>query len=173
MRATNMQILAVTILSLANVWLFWMETRWLMYYPPVVKVIPGASLYGGIVPVLEIPGAIVLIVAGYFLAYRSTFALWRYRFVSYRTEILTNAMIINSMLLVTLTGLGIAEWLSFYHSLPIDLFVVVGVGVAAAIVSFYVEKQRRWPRPLPFSDFERVGPMRSGWRKYIERREGW
>ncbi len=173
MRTTNMQIFAVTVLSLANVWLFWMETRWLMYYPPVVKVIPGASLYGGIVPVLEVPGAIVLIVAGYFLAYRSTFALWRYRFVHYRTEMLTNAMIINSILLVTLTGLGIAEWLNFYHSLPIDLFAVVGVGLAAASVSIYIEKQPRWPRPLPFADFERVGSIRTGWRKYIERREGW
>ncbi len=173
MRATHMQILAVTVLSLANIWLFWMETRWLMYYPPVVKMVPGASLYGGIVPVLEVPGAIVLIVSGYFLAYRSTFALWGHRFSHYRTQILTNAMIINSLLLVALTGLGIAEWLNFYHLLPIDLFVVVGVGAAAALVSLYIEKQPGWPRPLPLSDFERVGKSKTGWRRYIERREGW
>ena len=173
MRTTNAQMLAVTVLSLVNVWLFWWEARLLMYSQSVSGVIPGAGLYRGIEPVLEIPAAIVLLVAGYLLAYRSTFALWHHRSGSYRNHLLLNAMVINSILLVILTGLGIAEWLTFYNLLPVDLIVVVGIGGVAALASFYIEKQPRWPRPLPHSDFERVGPARSAWRRYIQRREGW
>ena len=112
MRTTNAQMLAVTVLSLVNVWLFWWETRLLMYSQSVSSVIPGAGPYRGLEPVLEIPGAIVLLVAGYLLAYRSTFALWQHRSGSYRNHLLSNAMVINSILLVILTGLGIAEWLT-------------------------------------------------------------
>jgi len=173
MRATNAQMLAVTVLSLVNVWLFWWEARLLMYSQSVSKIVPGAGPYRGIEPVLEIPAAIVLLVAGYLLAYRSTFALWQQRSGNYRNEILLNAMVINSILLVILTGLGIAEWLTFYNLLPVDLIVVVGIGGAAALASFYIEKRPRWPRPLPNSDFERVGPARWRWRKYIQRRESW
>ena len=173
MRATNAQMLAVTILSLVNVWLFWWEIRLLMYSQSVSRVIPGAGPYRGMEPVLEIPGAIVLVVAGYLLAYRSTFALWQHRSAIYRNHLLLNAMVINSILLVILTGLGIAEWLTFYNLIPVDLIVVVGIGGVAAVTSFYIEKQPRWPRPLPHSDFERVGPAHLAWRRYILRREGW
>ncbi len=173
MRATKAQMLAVTVLSLTNVWLFWWEVRLLMYSQAVSKVIPGASAYRGMDLVLEIPGAIMLLVAGYLLAYRSTFALWQQRSGSYRNHVLLNAMVINSILLVILTGLGIAEWLTFYSLLPVDLIVVVGIGGVAALASFYIEKQPRWPRPLPHSDFESLGPARWRWRRYIQRREGW
>ena len=173
MRATNAQMLAVTVLSLVNVWLFWWETRLLMYSQSVSSVIPGAGRYRELEPVLEIPGAIVLLVAAYLLAYRSTFALWQHRSGSYRHHLLSNAMVINSILLVFLTGLGIAEWLTFYNLLPVDLIVVVGIGGVAALVSFYIEKQPRWPRPLPHSDFERVGTGRLEWRKYLQRPESW
>ena len=173
MRATNAQTLAVTVLSLTNVWLFWWEVRLLMYSQSVSRVIPGAGPYRGLEPVLEIPGVIVLLVAGYLLAYRSTFALWQHRSGNYRHHLLSNAMVINSILLVVLTGLGITEWLTFYNLLPVDLIVVVGIGAVAALVSFYIERQPRWPRPLPYSDFERIGPARWRWRRYIQRREGW
>ena len=173
MRTTKAQMLAVTVLSLVNVWLFWWEARLLMYSQSVSKIIPGASAYRGIDPILEIPGAIVLLVAGYLLAYRSTFALWQHRSASYRNHLLSNAMVINSILLVVLTGLGIAEWLTFYNLLPVDLMVVVGIGGAAALVSLYIEKRPRWPRPLPHSEFERVGPARWRWRRYLQRRDGW
>ena len=173
MRRTNAQMLAVTVLSLVNVWLFWWETRLLMYSQSVSSVVPGAGPYRGMEPVLEIPGAIVLLVAGYLLAYRSTFALWQQRSGSYRNDLLSNAMVINSIILVLLTGLGIAEWLTFYNMLPVDLIVVVSIGGAAALVSFYIEGQPRWPRPLPHSDFESLGPARLAWRRYIQRREGW
>ena len=143
MRTTNAQMLAVTVLSLVNVWLFWWEARLLMYSQSVSGVIPGAGLYRGIEPVLEIPAAIVLLVAGYLLAYRSTFALWHHRSGSYRNHLLLNAMVIN-----ILTGLGIAEWLTFYNLLPVDLIVVVGIGGVAALASFYIEKQPRWPRSI-------------------------
>ena len=166
-----------------------------MYYPPVVKMVPGASLSVASCRCLRFAQSFDRVRVLFGLSVDVCFV--GARFSHYRTQILTNAMIINSLLLVALTGLGIAEWLNFYHLLPIDLFVVVGVGAAAALVSLYIEKQPidlfvvvgvgaaaalvslyiekqpGWPRPLPLSDFERVGKSKTGWRRYIERREGW
>ena len=162
MAATNIQMAAITVLSGTNVWLSWWDVRWLMYYGPLSRLIPGSTPYNSIDPVLEVPGVLALLIVGYVLVYRSTFALWKHRFSSYRNELMTNALAINSVLLVILTALGLTEWLVLYGFLAPELIVVVSLGAGAALVSFYLEKRPRWPRPLPYADFRRLNPRARG-----------
>lgn len=162
MAATNIQLAAITVLSSANVWLCWWDVRWLMYYRPLSKLIPGNMPYSSIDPVLEVPGILVLLVVGYILGYRSTFALWKRRSSNYRYELMSNALAINSVLLVLFTALGITEWLVLYGFLPPELIVVVCLGAAAALISIYLEKRPRWPRPLPYSAFRGLGARARG-----------
>ena len=150
MGSTRIQLIAISVLASANVWLAWWDVRLLTYSQTVSKAIPGASSYSGLDPILEVPAAIILVFGCYLLGYRSTYALWKRRHSHYRDDLTTNALIINVAILLLVSTVGIVEWLALYGGIPTDLIVVVALGVAAAMVSVYVEKRPRWPTPLPY-----------------------
>ncbi len=131
-------------------WLAWWDVRLLTYSQTVSKAIPGASSHSGLDPILEVPAAIVLVFGCYLLGYRSTYALWKRRHSHYRDDLTTNALTVNVAILLLVSTVGIVEWLALYGGIPTDLIVVVALGVAAAMVSVYVEKRPRWPTPLPY-----------------------
>ncbi len=150
MVSTRIQLIAISILASTNVWLAWWDVRLLTYSQTVSKAIPGASSYSGLDPILEVPAAIVLVFGCYLLGYRSTYALWKRRHSHYRDDLTTNALMVNVAILLLVSTVGIVEWLALYGGIPTDLIVVVALGVAAAMVSVYVEKRPRWPTPLPY-----------------------
>ncbi len=150
MVSTRIQLLAISVLASANVWLAWWDVRLLTYSQAVSKAIPGASSYSGIDPILEVPAVFVLVFGCYLLGYRSTYALWKRRHSHYRDDLMTNALTINVVILLLVSTLGIVEWLTLYGGIPTDLIAVVGLGVAAVILSVYLEKRQRWPTPLQY-----------------------
>ncbi len=156
MATANIQAVAVTVLSLANVWLWWWDVRWLMYYQPLGRLIPGVNIHAPLDPILEVPGAIAILITGYALVYRSALPLWRQRFSNYRDYVMVSALTRNVVLLVIVIALGITEWLVLYGFLPVELIVVGSLGMVAALGSIYIQRRPRWPRPLPFSEFEGV-----------------
>ena len=150
MVSTRIQLIAISLLASANVWLAWWDVRLLTYSQTVSKAIPGASSYSGLDPILEAPAVFVLVFGLYLLGYRSTYALWKRRHSHYRNDLTTNALTINVVILLLVSTVGIVEWLALYGGIPTDLIAVVALGVVAAIVSVYVEKRPRWPTPLQY-----------------------
>ena len=101
----------------------------------------------------------------YLLGYRSTYALWKRRHSHYRHDLTTNALTINVVILLLVSTIGIVEWLTLYGGIPTDLIAVVVLGVAAAMVSVYLEKRPRWPTPLQYLGLNATQSTRSpkGW----------
>ena len=60
MVSTRIQLIAISVLASANVWLAWWDVRLLTYSQTVSKAIPGASSYSGLDPILEVPAVFVL-----------------------------------------------------------------------------------------------------------------
>lgn len=163
----NLHVLAVTTLSVANIWLAVQTIRWLMYYQPVSRAIPSASQYSAIDPLLEAPGIIVGLVLAYVLLYRLVLNIWHLRHSRYAGEFATRALSINSLLLMVLTAGGITQWIMLWHSFPIDLVIVVAFGGAAVVASYYLERKLaisghiRLSNVLPFS---RLHALAALWR---------
>ena len=150
MGSTQIQLIAISVLASANVWLAWWDVRLLTYSQTVSKAIPGASSHSGLDPILEVPAFFVLVFGCYLLGYRSTYALWKRRHSHYRDDLMTNALTINVVILLLVSTVGIVEWLALYEGIPTDLIAVVVLGAAVAVVSFYLEKRPRWPTPLGY-----------------------
>ena len=165
MGSTRIQLIAISLLASANVWLAWWDVRLLTYSQTVSKSIPGASSYSGLDPILEVPAAFVLVFGCYLLGYRSTYALWKQRHSHYRDDLMTNALTINVVILLVMSTVGIVEWLALYGGIPTDLIAVVALGVAAAMVSVYAEKRPRWPTPLRYLGLHETQSTRrsKGW----------
>lgn len=142
MRTANLHALAVVIMSIANVWLSVQCIRWLMYSYPVSIKMPYTSLYSAIDPILEAPGALMGIGVAYFLIYKLALNIWRLRYSMFQHDLMTRVLSINSVLLLALTGTGIAEWIVLFNNMPIDLFVVASIGTAAVLTSFVLEMRR-------------------------------
>ena len=163
----NLHVLAVTTLSVANVWLAVQTIRWLMYYNPVSRAIPNASQFASFDLILEAPGIVVGLVVAYVLLYRLVLNIWRLKDSMFGSEFATRVLTINSILLIFLTAGGIAQWIMLFNRLPIDLIVVVAFGGIAAIVSYYLERKLitsgriRLTRVLPFSQLHAMANL---WR---------
>ena len=142
MRTANLHALTVIIMSIANVWLSVQCVRWLMYSYPVNIKIPYTSLYNSIDPILEAPGVLMGIGVAYFLIYKLALNIWRLRYSIFQHDLMTRVLTINSILLLALTGIGIAEWIVLFNKMPIDLFVVASIGAVAALTSFVLEMRR-------------------------------
>ena len=142
MRTANLHALIVIIMSIANVWLSVQCIRWPMYSHPVSFRMPYTSLYSSIDPILEAPGILMGIGVAYFLIYKLALNIWRLRYSIFQHDLMTRVLTINSVLLLALTGTGIAEWIVLFNSIPIDLFVVASIGTAAVLISFVLEMRR-------------------------------
>ncbi|MCH8108870.1 MAG: hypothetical protein IIB15_01960 [Chloroflexi bacterium] len=142
MRAANFHAIAVVIMSIANVWLAVQCIRWLMYSYPVSIKIPYTNLYSSIDPILEAPGILMGIGIAYFLLYKLALNIWRLRYSIFQHDLMTRVLTINSVLLLALTGTGIAEWIVLFNNMPIDLFVVASIGTVAVLISFVLEMRR-------------------------------
>ena len=142
MRTANLHALTVIIMSIANVWLSVQCVRWLMYSYPVNIKIPYTSLYNSIDPILEAPGVLMGIGVAYFLIYKLALNIWRLRYSIFQHDLMTRVLTINSILLLALTGIGIAEWIVLFNKMPIDLFVVASIGAVAVLTSFVLEMRR-------------------------------
>ena len=133
--------MAITSLSILNVWLFVQIVRWLMYSYPVSTSIPYANLYKSIDPILEIPGIIMGIAVSYILLYRLLLNVWKIRYSAFRHELMTRVLSINSAVLLVLTGVGIVEWIVWFDQLAIDLITTASFGAVAALVSYFLERR--------------------------------
>ena len=141
MTTRNLHAMAITALSILNVWLFVQIVRWLMYSYPVSTSIPYASLYGRIDPILEIPGIILGIAVSYILLYRLLLNVWKIRYSAFRHELMTRVLSINSVVLLVLTGVGILEWIVWFNQLAIDLITTALFGAVVAIISYFLERR--------------------------------
>ena len=142
MRTANLHALTVIIMSIANVWLSVQCVRWLMYSYPVNIKIPYTSLYNSIDPILEAPGVLMGIGVAYFLIYKLALNIWRLRYSIFQHDLMTRVLTINSILLLALTGIGIAEWIVLFNNTPIDLFIVASIGTVAVLTSLVLELRR-------------------------------
>ncbi|MCI0437797.1 MAG: hypothetical protein L0177_01545 [Chloroflexi bacterium] len=163
----NLHVLAVTTLSVANVWLAVQTIRWLMYSSAISRAIPSANQFSAFDPILEAPGIIVGLIAAYVLLYRLVLNIWRLRDSMYGSEFATRALSINSLLLILLTAGGISQWILLFHRFPVDLIVVVAFGGVAAITSYYLERRLvvsghvRLSKLLPFAQLHQLAAL---WR---------
>ncbi len=163
----NLHVLAVTTLSIANVWLVVQTIRWLMYSSPISRAIPSANQFSAFDPILEAPGIIVGLIAAYVLLYRLVLNIWRLRDSMYGSEFATRALSINSLLLILLTAGGISQWILLFDRFPVDLVVVVALGGVAAITSYFLERRLvasghvRLSKLLPFAQLTQLAAI---WR---------
>ena len=139
--AINIHAMAVTCVTVANVWLFVQNTRWLMYSNPVSSLIPTVDRYRAIDPVLEIPGIIIGAIVAYVLVFRYTFGIWRIRQSIFRHVLYTRVMSINSALLVIMTLLGVLQWKVWFNEFAYDVIVTALFGLIAVLVSSVMERR--------------------------------
>lgn len=135
----RIQLLAITSLAVANVWLAVQNIRWLVYANPVRTALPLGDLSRSYDPLLEAPAILIGLAAFYILVYRLSFGLWKIRLSSFSHSLRKRVLSINSLILVALTGMGVAQWVAFFSYTPLDMIVVSSAGAIAAAVAFYLE----------------------------------
>ena len=141
LNSMNIHATAVTTLTIANVWLFVQNFRWLMYSHPVSTLVPGTDQYRSIDPLLEIPGIVVGLIAGYVLLNRYAVGIWRIRYSVFHHALATRVQTINSVLLVVLTAVGVFQWTIWFNTLAIDVIVVGVLGATSAIAAIVLERR--------------------------------
>lgn len=137
--SVNIHVAAVAGLSVANVWLFVQNVRWLMYSYPVSSLLPAVDPYSRIDLILEVPGIIIGIITAYVLVFRYALGIWRIRYSLFRRALTVRVLTINSALLLLLTVLGVIQWAVWYNMLAIDVIVVASIGGIAAFTSASME----------------------------------
>ena len=141
MRAVNVHALAITALSVANVWLVVQNIRWLIYAQPIRTQLPYGHLSYRFDPMLEAPALLVGLGLAYILLYKISLNIWRIRQSEFQHGLMTRALSLNSAILLVMTGLGTAQWLVFFGYVPLDIPLVSSLGALAAGISLYLERR--------------------------------
>jgi hypothetical protein len=160
--------MAVTCVSIVNIWLAVQNARWLMYSPFIRNLLPHVDRYARFDITLELPGILIGLLAVYVLIFRFALNIWGIRYSMFRDALSTRILSINSLLLAILTAVAIYQWMNWYHILPYDVIAVSFFGAVAAIVSYFLERKLSTAGQFTltrFSPSRPLGSLASMWRK--------